>query len=601
MKNDVKLEISLERDIKSRKETMNELELEENFELGLKITNNKREDKRILIQENVPENKIDINQNYSLEYKNKLRKDLNNTGNKVNLKKHYKNNNKRINTNKNIYIIIIIFFNLIIQNNNKIENKFSNITLKIRGPGEQNILNEYYFNHFYKPNIIYINGNFTETITYRYNLSRINNSVSLIWNNTIYNCYRMFHGCSNIIEIDLSNFNTSKVTDMNSMFLSCSHLISLDLSNFDTSNVYDMRYMFSVCSQLTSLDLSNFVTSKVKYIFSMFDGCSQLTSLNLSNFDTSKVTDMSSMFSGCSQLTSLDLSYFDTSKVIDMSSMFSRCSKLTLLDLSHFDTSKVTDMRSMFRDCSQLTLLDLSHFDTSNVTDMSSMFQGCSQLEYINLKNFSETVLCSYDAIFNNVADNTVVCLNENSIHIVEELKIINCYTLDCSNNWKINQKKLVHRADLCFDNSNNNILFNYEYQGLYYEDCKNGNLTNNNIINYCKCNTKCSDCIYYYYFDNFNNYYCTKNKSCPAEYPILNEIECKKNNIKDMIENVINNTQIKKEEEINYYNAFLKSFEDIYTSKNFYTHNIDNGNDEIIEMEKVKVILTTSENQKKI
>ena len=198
------------------------------------------------------------------------------------------------------------------------------------------------------------------------------------------------------------------------------------------------------------------------------------------------------------------------------------------------------------------------------------------------------------------MSNNIVICLNENNIKILEEIKSINCYILDCSSNWKINQKKRVNKEDLCFDNSNRNIFFKYEYQGLFYEDCKNGNLTNNNIINYCKCNTKCSDCIYYYYFDNFNNYYCTKNKSCPAEYPILNEIECKKNNIKDMIENVINNTQIKKEEEINYYNAILKSIEDIYTSKNFYTHNIDNGNDEIIEMEKVKVILTTSENQKK-
>ena len=45
----------------------------------------------------------------------------------------------------------------------------------------------------------------------------------------------MFYGCQDITEIDLSNFNTSKLTYMYSMFSGCSQLTSIDLSNFDTS------------------------------------------------------------------------------------------------------------------------------------------------------------------------------------------------------------------------------------------------------------------------------------------------------------------------------------------------------------------------------
>ena len=60
--------------------------------------------------------------------------------------------------------------------------------------------------------------------------------------------------------------------------------------------------MFYNCLLLTSLDLSNFITSNVENMDNMFSGCSKLISLNLSNFDTSKVTDMRFMFSGCSQL-----------------------------------------------------------------------------------------------------------------------------------------------------------------------------------------------------------------------------------------------------------------------------------------------------------
>ena len=48
--------------------------------------------------------------------------------------------------------------------------------------------------------------------------------------------------------------------------------------------------MFSGCSSLTNLDLSNFNISKVTRITSMFNGCISLEELNLKNFDTRKVT-----------------------------------------------------------------------------------------------------------------------------------------------------------------------------------------------------------------------------------------------------------------------------------------------------------------------
>ena len=152
------------------------------------------------------------------------------------------------------------------------------------------------------------------------------------------------------------------------------NILGLDLSNFDTSKVTNMRSMFFGMSNLTTLNLSNFDTSKVTNMRSMFFGMSNLTTLNLSNFDTSKVTNMGSMFSGLSSLTTLNLSNFDTSKVTDMQKMFDDMSNLTALNLSNFNTSKVTNMNQMFHATPSLTSLDLSNFDTSNVTDMQNMF-----------------------------------------------------------------------------------------------------------------------------------------------------------------------------------------------------------------------------------
>ena len=177
----------------------------------------------------------------------------------------------------------------------------------------------------------------------------------------------------NILELDLSNFDTSKVTDMSGMFVFM-NLTTLNLSNFDTSKVTNMGGMFAGMSSLTTLNLFNFDTSKVTYMGGMFDGMHSLTTLNLSNFDTSKVTYMGTMFRGMSNLATLNLSNFDTSKVTDMGEMFRGMSNLTTLNLSNFDTSQVTSMSGMFGDMRSLTTLNLANFDTSNVKNMNQMF-----------------------------------------------------------------------------------------------------------------------------------------------------------------------------------------------------------------------------------
>ena len=58
----------------------------------------------------------------------------------------------------------------------------------------------------------------------------------------------MFNGCSSLKELNLSNFNTNNVTDMEYMFYVCSSLKELNLSNFNTNNVINMSWMFGGCS-----------------------------------------------------------------------------------------------------------------------------------------------------------------------------------------------------------------------------------------------------------------------------------------------------------------------------------------------------------------
>ena len=86
--------------------------------------------------------------------------------------------------------------------------------------------------------------------------------------------------------------------------------------------------MFGDCKLLTNINLSNFNTNNVTNMNSMFYGCSSLKDINLSNFNTNKVTDMCCMFRGCSSLKDINLSNFNTNNVTDMGGMFYKCSKL---------------------------------------------------------------------------------------------------------------------------------------------------------------------------------------------------------------------------------------------------------------------------------
>ncbi len=231
-----------------------------------------------------------------------------------------------------------------------------------------------------------------------------------------------FLSFSKLTSVDLSNLDTSKVTDMHWMFFSCSSLTELDLSSFDTLKVIDMSNMFSGCSSLIELDLSRFDTSKVTYMNSMFNNCRNLTNLDLTSFDTSNVTNMNNMFYMCSSLIGLDLSSFDTSNVTDMGSMFAgydfddiKYMSLTKIIFGEkFSTLNVMDMQRMFYNCSSLTELDLSSFNTSKVTDMHSMFSNCSSLIELDLTSFDTSKVTNMASMFENTTNLTQVLVDRN-------------------------------------------------------------------------------------------------------------------------------------------------------------------------------------------
>ncbi len=226
-------------------------------------------------------------------------------------------------------------------------------------------------------------------------------------------CTNLFLNFSNCESMDLSNVNTSNVTNMSRMFQNCTVLDSLDLSGWNTENVNSMLFMFNGCKGLTSLDISGWNTGNVTNMRYMFIECEGLTSLVLSGWNTENVTDMYCMFYGCKGLTSLDLSGFNTENVTNMRYMFDCCSGLTSLDLSGWNTGKVTDMYGMFHECSGLTSLDISGWNTGNVRNMSQMFYGCQNMTSFDLSGWNTGNVRNMNAMFRNCSGLTSLDISE--------------------------------------------------------------------------------------------------------------------------------------------------------------------------------------------
>lgn len=211
----------------------------------------------------------------------------------------------------------------------------------------------------------------------------------------------MFSNCTSLETLDLSSFNTEKVTNMATMFEKSKNLRSIKLpKGFIGSSVTRLNATFSGCESLTELDLSGSNSENVKYMSEMFCGCKALSKLALTDFKTGQVTTMESMFCDCSTLETLDVSSFNTENVTTMIGMFNNCSSLRSLDLPGFNTANVTKMGAMFQKCSSLRSLDLSRFNTRKVTQMQSMFEGCTNLESIDLSSFDTENMTDMIAMF---------------------------------------------------------------------------------------------------------------------------------------------------------------------------------------------------------
>ena len=141
----------------------------------------------------------------------------------------------------NLILLFLTLFLSEISLVNMTEQK-SEINLIIEGEGNQYFLNETFY---LEPSEVIVNDVQNDSCKINCFFKKDLNNVTIKFDRLINTTENMFKGLNNIIEIDLSNFHTSKVTSMVSMFESCLNLSKINFG-FIMKTVIQFYYLWIV-------------------------------------------------------------------------------------------------------------------------------------------------------------------------------------------------------------------------------------------------------------------------------------------------------------------------------------------------------------------
>ncbi|MBO4590804.1 MAG: BspA family leucine-rich repeat surface protein [Bacteroidaceae bacterium] len=252
--------------------------------------------------------------------------------------------------------------------------------------------------------------------------------------------FYLFYDCKKLTTLDLSSWNTSKVTSMRSMFNGCTNLKTIYVSDsWSTAAVENSESMFYRCTSLVGQNGTTYDANNIEAGYAIADGlggrpgylsykpyvvyddntktltfrCDGSQSTHTAGSETvydlpsaddgvpgytikgftkavfdptfknARPTSTKNWFIGCNSLTEIEgLEYLNTSEVTNMNCMFAGCTSLTSLDLSSWDTGKVTNMGEMFNICRSLQTIYVGDgWSIAALTpENQTMFNGCSSL-----------------------------------------------------------------------------------------------------------------------------------------------------------------------------------------------------------------------------
>lgn len=155
-----------------------------------------------------------------------------------------------------------------------------------------------------------------------------------------------------------------ELTNIGSLFMNYSKIngfVSVDISEFDTSAVTNIGYLFRGQHKLRSVKLGDL--SSVTIANFVFFGCHLLTDVDFGDKGMPMLKDLGDMFADCRSIKKLDLSNFKNSLAPYLNNMFFNCYNLEELHIPKLVVGH--DIRRMFRYCSALKKIEMPEDETS--------------------------------------------------------------------------------------------------------------------------------------------------------------------------------------------------------------------------------------------
>ena len=323
------------------------------------------------------------------------------------------------------------------------------------------------------------------TVSYKDAFKKLPSGVTALtinnWTNrNIMDMSYMFNGCSAMTALDLNNFNTANVENMSLMFYECYLMKELTgTNNWNTSKVQTLNNTFGRCMALVELDLSGWDLSAITDAYNMFTSCDKLEAIHVNEsvyetfipmrydtgivfedwfyrdksllptlqwdqvvsssedttimitafasivyngtFDTLESSTPPYFINGIYRYSVFEYPTNDNKRIIGailddktiskldipesvspasfvmdsknellpvsiFDNILSFAESLTFVNVSEWDIKNVVDMSNLFCGCKALMdIKGLGEWDIKNVVDMSCMFGGCSMLQSLSL------------------------------------------------------------------------------------------------------------------------------------------------------------------------------------------------------------------------
>lgn len=190
---------------------------------------------------------------------------------------------------------------------------------------------------------------------------------------TVNSAYQTFKGTTNLTAV--AEIPT-QITNMQEMFDGASKFNN-DVSEWKTSKVTNMNFMFREATVFRGNGIQNFNTGSVTTANDMFKDAKAFNG-DLGSWDTSNLTSASSMFWGTANFEGTNLNNWNTSKLTTLRYMFYNSGKFDG-DLSNWKVGNVTDMVGVFQKSDAYTGKGIGSWDVGNASTLKDMFSGATK------------------------------------------------------------------------------------------------------------------------------------------------------------------------------------------------------------------------------